>query len=41
MNGLEMITRVIDKRPTWNLTITNFVSGNAYPVTSAIALRNE
>ena len=34
-NGREMLRRVRDERPTWNLNVTQPVAGNYYPVTSA------
>ena len=42
-NGLEMQTRKINYRPTWDLTLpTNQnISANYYPVSSAIAIRDE
>ncbi len=33
-NGREYLKRVRDFRPTWNLTITEPVSGNYYPLTA-------
>ena len=39
-NGLEMQKRVIDFRPTWDLVTNEHVSGNYYPVNSAIAIRD-
>ncbi|KAK9842267.1 hypothetical protein WJX81_003590 [Elliptochloris bilobata] len=35
-NGREMLRRVRDWRPTWDLDVTEPVAGNFYPVTSAI-----
>lgn len=32
-NGREYLKRVRDFRPTWNLTVTEPVSGNYYPLT--------
>jgi hypothetical protein len=40
-NGREMQKRVRDQRPTWPLNVTEPVAQNYYPVTSAIALRDE
>ena len=37
-NGREMITRVVNFRPTYNLTVTQPVAGNYYPVDAAIAI---
>jgi alpha-mannosidase len=39
-NGREMITRVVNFRPTYNLTVTQPVAGNYYPVDAAIAIRD-
>jgi len=39
-NGREMLLRKRDFRPTWNLTQTEPVAGNYYPVTSALAIRD-
>ena len=33
-NGREYLKRVRDVRPTWNLTVTEPVSGNYYPLTA-------
>jgi len=38
-NGLEMQKRILNFRPTWNFTQTDLVSGNYYPINSAIAIR--
>ncbi|XP_067673707.1 lysosomal alpha-mannosidase-like [Haliotis asinina] len=40
-NGREMIQRRLDKRETWNLTVTSPISGNYYPVTGRIALQDQ
>lgn len=37
-NGREMLRRVRDFRPTWDLEVIEPVAGNFYPVTSAIYL---
>lgn len=37
-NGREMLRRVRDSRPTWDLEVIEPVAGNFYPVTSAIYL---
>lgn len=40
-NGREMIQRVRDKRQTWTVNMGNStVSGNYYPITSRIMIRN-
>jgi lysosomal alpha-mannosidase len=33
-----MQERVLDKRPTWNFTTNEHISGNYYPINSAIAV---
>jgi len=38
--GLEMQRRVLNYRPTWNLTVTQPVSGNYYPVQSTIFIND-
>lgn len=40
-NALEMQKRVLNKRPTWELTTTEKSSGNYYPINSAIAIVDE
>ncbi|CAG2111159.1 unnamed protein product, partial [Medioppia subpectinata] len=40
-NGRQTMRRRRDYRPTYNLTITQPVSGNYYPVTNWIAIRDE
>ncbi|CAG2176880.1 unnamed protein product, partial [Oppiella nova] len=40
-NGRQMMRRRRDYRPTYNLTVTEPVSGNYYPVTSRIAIRDD
>lgn len=37
-NALEMQERVVDYRPTWNFTTDEHISGNYFPVNSAIAI---
>jgi hypothetical protein len=37
-NGLEMQERVINYRPTWDLSTDEYASSNYYPVNSAIAI---
>jgi alpha-mannosidase len=39
-NGREMLLRSRNERPTWNLTITEGVAGNYYPINSAVAIRD-
>lgn len=38
-NGREMLKRVRDKRPTWNLQVQEPIAGNYYPLTAAITLQ--
>lgn len=40
-NGREVLQRTRDYRPTWNYTITEPVSGNYYPVTSRIWIKDD
>jgi len=40
-NGREMLKRVRNYRPTWDLKLEEPISGNYYPVTSKIALKDE
>ncbi|KAH0948863.1 hypothetical protein HN011_001273 [Eciton burchellii] len=40
-NGREMLKRVRNHRPTWDLELEEPVSGNYYPVTSKIAIQDE
>ncbi|XP_011151265.1 lysosomal alpha-mannosidase isoform X1 [Harpegnathos saltator] len=40
-NGREMLKRVRNYRPTWDLELHEPVSGNYYPVTSKIAIKDE
>ncbi|PSN38683.1 hypothetical protein C0J52_08901 [Blattella germanica] len=39
-NGRELLTRQRDSRPTWAVNLTERVSGNYYPVTSRIVIRD-
>ncbi|XP_017786052.1 PREDICTED: lysosomal alpha-mannosidase isoform X1 [Nicrophorus vespilloides] len=39
-NGREMLKRVRDFRPSWKLNLQETISGNYYPVTSRILLRD-
>lgn len=38
-NGRELLQRKLDFRPTWDLNVTEPVSGNYYPLTAAIAVQ--
>ncbi|XP_057661695.1 lysosomal alpha-mannosidase-like isoform X1 [Diorhabda carinulata] len=40
-NGRETIMRIRNFRPTWNLRLKENVSGNYYPVTTKIAIKDE
>ena len=40
-NGRQTMRRQRNFRPTWNVTVTEPVAGNYYPVTSFISLRGE
>ncbi|XP_060520149.1 lysosomal alpha-mannosidase-like [Cylas formicarius] len=40
-NAREMLRRKRNFRPTWDVTLEEPVSGNYYPVTSKIAIRND
>ncbi|GAB1861211.1 Lysosomal alpha-mannosidase [Camponotus japonicus] len=40
-NGREMLKRVRNYRPTWDLELKEPISGNYYPVTSKIAIKDE
>lgn len=35
-NGLELLERKLNYRPTWNLTVTQPASGNYYPINAMI-----
>jgi lysosomal alpha-mannosidase len=37
-NGREMLKRVRNSRPTWNLTLEEPVAGNYYPITSKLSI---
>lgn len=39
-NGMEMQKRILNYRPTWNLTVHQPVAGNYYPVNSAIYIED-
>ena len=40
-NGMEMQERILNKRPTWNLTTDQTISSNYYPINSAIVINDE
>ncbi|XP_072399843.1 lysosomal alpha-mannosidase-like isoform X2 [Diabrotica undecimpunctata] len=40
-NGRETLTRIRNFRPTWNLKLEEPVSGNYYPVTTKIAIKDD
>eukprot|EP00744_Colponema_vietnamica_P015300 GILI01021452.1.p1 GENE.GILI01021452.1~~GILI01021452.1.p1 ORF type:complete len:473 (-),score=157.22 GILI01021452.1:180-1523(-) len=40
-NGLDMLRREVNRRPSWNLTVTEEVAGNYYPLNSALYLQDE
>ncbi|XP_025265136.1 lysosomal alpha-mannosidase isoform X1 [Camponotus floridanus] len=40
-NGREMLKRIRNYRPTWDLELKEPISGNYYPVTSKIAIKDE
>ena len=40
-NGLEMQKRLLNKRPDFKLVTNMTISSNYYPITSAIAFRDE
>lgn len=40
-NGREMLKRVRNYRPTWDLELEEPISGNYYPITSKIAIKDE
>lgn len=40
-NGREMLKRKRDYRPTWKVNLQEEVSGNYYPITSKISLKDE
>lgn len=39
-NGRQMLKRVRNYRPTWNLLLLEEVAGNYYPVTSKISIKD-
>lgn len=40
-NGREMLKRIRNFRPTWKLKLSEEISGNYYPITSKLAIRDE
>ncbi|XP_077291379.1 lysosomal alpha-mannosidase-like isoform X2 [Arctopsyche grandis] len=40
-NGRQLLKRILNKRPTWKLDVHEPVSGNYYPVTSMISIKDE
>ncbi len=40
-NGREMLKRIVNYRPTWNLDVSEPVAGNYYPLTAALAVKDE
>lgn len=40
-NGREMLKRKRNYRPTWNLKLHEPISGNYYPVTTKISLKDK
>ena len=40
-NGYEWVRREINKRPTWDLVVTDPVAGNYYPATAGIAILDD
>jgi len=38
---MEMQQRILNKRPTWNLTTNQPVSSNYYPINQAIVIQDE
>jgi len=39
-NGMAMLKRTLNKRPTWDLKTNETIAANYYPVTSAIVMRD-
>lgn len=39
-NGLELQKRILNYRPSWNLTVTQPISGNYYPINGMITLED-
>ncbi len=40
-NGREVLERIRDYRPTWNYTVLENVSGNYYPISSRIWIKDQ
>ncbi|CAF4849405.1 unnamed protein product, partial [Rotaria magnacalcarata] len=40
-NGREVLERKVDYRPTWNYTVNENISGNYYPISSRIWIKDE
>ena len=40
-NGRQMVKRVRDKRPTWDLNVTEPVAGNYYPINSRMYIKDD
>merc|ERR1719266_2193712 len=40
-NGRQMMKRVRDKRPTWDLNVTEPVAGNYYPINSRMYIKDD
>jgi alpha-mannosidase len=40
-NGREMLKRIVDYRPTWDLDVSEPVAGNYYPLTAALAIKDD
>lgn len=40
-NGRELLKRIRNFRPTWQLKLSEEISGNYYPVTSKLVIRDE
>lgn len=40
-NGREFQRRLRDRRPTWDLNLTEPVAGNYYPATAAVFIKDE
>lgn len=39
-NGLELQTRILNYRATWPVNITEFTSGNYYPVNAMLVIKD-
>uniref|UniRef100_A0A7S2SZB3 Alpha-mannosidase n=1 Tax=Chloropicon primus TaxID=1764295 RepID=A0A7S2SZB3_9CHLO len=40
-NGRDMLKRVVNYRPTWDLQVSEPVAGNYYPLTAALAIHDD